>query len=114
MGAALRVRRQRQEPQASRPAPPFRAVGVRGLDRGIRRAVRVLWGNGVETYESCEGGRGHPFPDPTVRFHGRQDEGFRALAVALRHGLKVTALRRFYDIVDGEPQGPYWEMTFRR
>ncbi len=76
--------------------------------------VRLLAENGVETFESCEGGRGHAFPVPTVRFHGHHEEGFRALAVALQHGLRVAELRRYYDIIGGEPVGPHWEMTFVR
>jgi len=82
------------------------------LDSGITRAVKVLRAAGVETFESCQGGRGHAFPEPTVRFHGGQAEGFRALAIALQHGLNVDALRRYYDVIAGEPTGPYWEITF--
>jgi len=82
------------------------------LDKGIKRHVRILFENGIETCESCQGGRGHPFPEPTVRFYGGQGEGFRALAIALEHGLKVYELRRLYQIRDGEPCGPYWEMAF--
>ena len=74
----------------------------------------MLWDAGVETFESCEGGAGHPFPDPTVRFHGDQAEGFRALAIALQNGLKVSELRRYYTIINGEPTGPHWELTFQR
>ena len=40
------------------------------LDEGIREAVAVLVANGVETFESCEGGPGHAFPEPTIRFEG--------------------------------------------
>lgn len=87
--------------------PPYKKI-----DPGIRRAVEVLYAAGVETFESCEGGPGHPFPEPTVRFHGGQAEGFRALAVALQHGLRVSELRRYYFIQDGEPVGPHWELTF--
>jgi hypothetical protein len=94
--------------------PPFRAVGVRPIDPGIRRQVRVLSENGIETTESCEGGKGHSFAEPTVRFSGGQAEGFRALGIALQHGLKVAELRRYWSIQDGEPVGPYWEMTFVR
>lgn len=95
-------------------APPFNEAGVRKVDPGIAQAVRVLWENGVETFESCEGGRGHSFAEPTVRFHGGQAEGFRALGVALEHGLRVAELRRYWTVLDGEPDGPYWEMTFVR
>src|SRR2546425_11519822 len=94
----------------TRIAPPFRGNGVRGIDKGIAREVRVLWDNGIETFESCEGGTGHSFHEPTIRFHGDQAEGFRALAIALQHGLKVTELRRYYSIINGEPTGPHWEM----
>jgi hypothetical protein len=82
------------------------------LDPGIRYAVRVLAEAGVETFESCEGGIGHAYPEPTVRFHGERPEGFRALSVALVHGLRVIHLRRVWPISDGEPTGPWWEMVF--
>lgn len=82
------------------------------LDAGIRRAVEVLQSAGVETFESCEGGEGHAYPEPTVRFHGDAFEGFRALAVALRAGLHVLALRRAWPVIDYEPTGPWWEIVF--
>lgn len=82
------------------------------LDPGIYPAVVALRAAGVETFESCEGGAGHAYPVPTVRFHGGADEGYRALAAALRAGLKVAELRRVWPIIDGEPTGPWWEMTF--
>lgn len=82
------------------------------LDPGIAHAVRVLCEGGIETFESCQGGAGHCYPEPTVRFFGERAEGFRALAVAADHGLPVLALRRTWPIVDGEPTGPWWEMTF--
>ena len=84
----------------------------RPLDVGIALAVSVLRNGGVETFESCEGGEGHPFPGPTVRFHGDGSEGFRALAIAQQNGLRVDQLRRYYQVQDGEPAGPYWEITF--
>jgi hypothetical protein len=85
---------------------------VKRIDVGIAKEVRILWENGVETTESCQGGQGHPFPEPTVRFAGDKSEGPRALGVALQNGLRVTALRRVWSIIDGEPVGPFWEMTF--
>ncbi len=83
------------------------------LDPGIREVVRILWENGIETTESCEGTRGHPYPEPTVCFTGEYEAGFRALAIASAHGLKVDELRRLWKIVDGEPRGPEWQLTFR-
>ena len=82
------------------------------LDRWISFAVKVLSDGGIETYESCEGGKGHAFPEPTIRFHGNQSEGFRAYAVAVGNGLPVFSLRRFWSTIDGELTGPSWEMVF--
>jgi len=83
------------------------------LDPGIERAVRVLMGAGVETFESCQGGSGHAYPEPTVRFHGERSAGWRALTAAQEAGLQVLALRRTWPVNDGEPNGPYWEIVFR-
>jgi len=82
------------------------------MDSGIRETVCILWENGVETEESCEGTRGHCYPEPTVCFHGDHAEGFRALAIAMQHGLRVDELRRHWQIIDGEPVGPHWQLTF--
>ena len=84
------------------------------LDPGIRYFVRVLYEHGVETFESCESGDGHCFPEPTIRFHGGHSAGYRAVAIALEHGLPVSALRRDWRVIDGELVGPYWELTFFR
>lgn len=83
------------------------------LDEGIRRYVLVLRSEGIETFESCQGGEGHCYPEPTVRFFGGAAEGFRAFAVARAYDLPVSALRRYYSVEDGELVGPQWEMTFR-
>lgn len=82
------------------------------LDTGIRYAVELLNKAGIETYESCEGGKGHSYPQPAVRFHGDKSEGFRALAVVLQHNLPVEALRRIWIVNDNEPTGPQWEIVF--
>jgi hypothetical protein len=84
-----------------------------GLDPSIAQYVHVLRAAGVETFESCQGGEGHSAVEPIVRFFGVKSEGFRALDVALTHGLPVLDLRRYWQIIDGEPCGPYWEMAFR-
>ena len=92
-------------------------VPLSKLDKGIRKYVEILANAGVETFESCEGGpwkngKGHPFHEPTIRFSGEYAEGFRALSVALYHGLPVSCIRRVYEIIDGEVVGPDWEMVF--
>lgn len=83
------------------------------LDPGIRYAVLVLRAGGIETFESCEGGPGHAFPDPTVKFYGSSWAGYRAFAVAMEHGLPVLQLQRVYHCSDGQLAGPWWELVFR-
>lgn len=82
------------------------------LDLGIRRYVLALRSGGVETFESCEGGDGHAFPEPTVRFHGGPAEGYKAFGVARELGLPVLHLRLSYAVHDGILTGPWWEMVF--
>ena len=97
---------------ASQPKNVRRVAGK--LDKGIRRAVERLQACGVETFESCEGGRGHAYPEPTIRFHGTPAAGWRAVEVCLDYGLPIASLRRVWDILDrNEPVGPHWEVTFR-
>jgi hypothetical protein len=86
---------------------------IEGLDIGIEAAVRVLRDAGVPTYESCEGGDGHAFPEPTIRFGGNYAEGFAALSVALQNGLAVYQLRRVWRMDDGEVTGPWWDLVLR-
>lgn len=81
-------------------------------DPGIADHVEALRKEGIETFESCQGGAVHAYPEPTIRFHGDRSEGFRALALALQQQLPVTAVRRIWIVIDGDPTGPYWEMVF--
>ena len=84
------------------------------LDVGIEKAVRLLQAKGVETFESCEGGVGHAYPEATVRFSGNPAAGWRALAVCLDHGLPISEVRRVWPVLDrNDPTGPYWEVVFR-
>jgi hypothetical protein len=84
------------------------------LDPGIAKAVRQLQAAGIETFESCEGGNGHAYPEPTVRFYGTPEAGWRAVSTCFANGLPVMSLRRVWYILDSnEPTGPHWEITFR-
>ena len=83
------------------------------LDPGIKEYVEELGADGIETFESCQGGEGHCYPEPTIRFEGDLSEGFRALAIAMRARWPVNTLRRTWSInADGPAGGPFWEMTF--
>jgi hypothetical protein len=89
---------------------------VSDLDPGIERAVRALQDAGCETFESCQGGAGHSYPDPAIRFGvGRPEEGWKALAVCLTLGYPVLRLRLCWDVEHGHvPTGPYWEIVFSK
>lgn len=82
------------------------------LDPMIEPYVRILCDEGIETFESCDGGKGHAYPEPTIRFHGGAEEGWRAMSVILRNKLPISALRRIWPVIQGEPTGPWWEVTF--
>lgn len=82
------------------------------LDPGIKEYVLVLRQARIETCESCQGGVGHAFLEPTIRFHGDTSEGYRAFAWAKQHALPVRELRRTWKVIDGELTGPGWEMVF--
>jgi hypothetical protein len=95
-------------------SPIYRDEDFPGLDAGIRRAVQVLVDAGIETFESCEGGPGHTYPEPAVRFHGGPGDGWRALGACIVLDLRPTNLRRVWYVLDrNDPTGPYWEITFQ-
>ena len=81
------------------------------LDPGIRDAVLIMREAGVETFESCEGGVGHAFDVPTIKFHGNAWAGYKALAVAMENGLAVRRCQRVWGVVDGQMEGPWWEIV---
>lgn len=81
------------------------------LDPGILPFVECLAKANVETFESCQGGNGHAYPEPTVRFYGERPEGYRAVSVALNARFRVKELKRVWPLIDGELTGPYWEIT---
>lgn len=87
---------------------------VPGLDSGIAPFVEILRRHGIETFESCEGGNGHSYPEPTIRFGGTQGDGFKAFAVAQDHAMPISCLRRIWIVASGEPTGPSWELVFYR
>lgn len=89
--------------------------GGKGLDEGIAPFVRILWDEGINTWESCESGEGHPHPEPIIYFSGGFSEGFKAASIALRCDLPVSELRRFWNLgKENGIEGPHWAITFWR
>jgi len=85
------------------------------LDPGIRFAVRVLHAaGGIETSQSCEGGVGHAYPDPTIDLVDDEGAGLRAVAALTVYGLDVWTLSRVWPIRHGMPCDVLWRVTLRR
>lgn len=84
------------------------------LDAGIRRYVLALRSGGVETIQSCQGGEGHPCPEPMVSFAGGTGAAFKAYGVSRDFGLPVCRLQMYYSLNDGVLEGPTWELIFSR
>jgi hypothetical protein len=82
------------------------------IDPGIREAVLILRRAGIETFESCEGGAGHAFDVPTIRFNGDAWAGYKAFGVAMENGLPVECIQRVHSVVNGQLEGPWWEIVF--
>lgn len=84
----------------------------KGLDIGIRDYVSILRSDGIETCQSCQGGPGHTYLEPTVDFLGGPGAGMMALGIALNHGFPVFEVRRVWRIDDGGIREALWSMTF--
>jgi hypothetical protein len=67
-----------------------RHVGMRNfdppLDPGIEAYVRALVDEGVETSESCEGGPGHAYPEPTIEMPIRFREAAISVIIGAKYG----------------------------
>ena len=90
---------------------------IEGLDIGIEKAVNIMIKNGFQTFESCQGGIGHCFNEPTIRFFGDEFDLIRAWEVCELNGLRVFEAKRvfrkvdMYDI-DLKLKGLSWDKPF--
>lgn len=88
----------------------------KSLDDGIRFAVRVLHAAGFETCQSCQGGPGHSYDEPTVEMisSGSDAQGFGALAALQSYGLPVNAISIQWPVSNGLPYERNWRITFSK
>lgn len=92
---------------------------ILSLDEGIREAVVVLNKYGFKTFESCEGGNGHCYDVPTVRFLGNEFALVRAYELCRIHRMNVCEAKRVYrktsvysDVTNGLAIGENWDRPF--
>jgi len=70
------------------------------IDDGIKKAVIILRENDFETFASCQGGEGHCYEDPTIRFYGNEFDLIRAWETCTLNGLEVFEAKRVFRKVD--------------
>ncbi len=92
---------------------PDAQINPKTIDKGILNEVLVLRKHGVDTFESCQGGVNHSFPEPTIKFHGDRNEGIRVAYICLQEFLSITEIRRTFSIENEEITMPYWEVVFK-
>lgn len=88
-----------------------------GIDKGIRFAVRVLHARGFETCQSCEGGDGRAYDQPSVDLiaGSRDAAGFAAVAELVSFGLPVDRLSQVWNLdALGRPYETIWRIEFSR
>lgn len=99
---------------------PFRNMVMpekwyRTLDPGIRFPVRVLHAHGFETCQSCQGGKGHAYHDPTIDMlagASGDTEGIAALGPLAAYGLDVRTISITWSIDSGLPYEKLWRIAF--
>lgn len=87
------------------------------LDEGIRFAVRALHAAGFDTCQSCEGGEGHAYDNPTVDLLvGANDAiGFGAVSTLVGYGLPVSTVSQVWNLDKlGRPYESVWRIEFAR
>ena len=89
------------------------------VDEGIKKIVEILNKHGFDTWESCQGGQGHCFELPTVRFWGSEFDLIRAHRICENYSLNINQVSRIYRTVgistgdtDFCPKGTVWDVPF--
>lgn len=93
------------------PATPIPSGGV--LDPLIDPYVRAMQEAGFDTFESCQGGEGHGWSTPRIYFWGDENEGHRAVVLALKRDWPVGMLVREWSLLDiNYTSRPMWCLRF--
>lgn len=91
------------------------------IDPLILPVVQMLNKYGFKTFESCQGGDGHAFFEPTVRFEGTEFDLIRAYEICVLHNFPVYEAKRVFrkssiykenNSIDTLPIGDVWDSPF--
>lgn len=66
------------------------------IDPLILPVVEILNAHGFKTFESCQGGEGHCYGEPTVRFEGGEPDLIKAFEICLAYGLVALDAKRVF------------------
>jgi hypothetical protein len=66
------------------------------IDELMLPAVQKLNEYGFKTFEFCQGGEGHAFLEPTIRFEGTEFDLIRAYEVCKFYKLPVVEVKRVF------------------
>ena len=91
---------------------PVALEPIDNLDPLIAPYVRILREGGVVTVQSCQGGKGHAFPEPTIQFLGPVGALWQALSVLMSVDAGVSKVRIGWNVgPDNLPDGPVLEVV---
>ena len=90
---------------------------IEGLDEGIIDALTILYEHGFDTFESCQGGKGHCYELPTIRFEGTEFDLIRAWEILELYKYELLEAKRVYrktPLYDNSMQekGLSWDKPF--
>ena len=81
-------------------------------DPGIARPVCLLQQAGIDTVQSCEGGKGHSTHEPTIWFRGKKKEAKFVLKMAIELSWPISRVLREWNPVGINGQQSYIEKTW--
>ena len=87
-----------------------KAKGDRVLDPLIEPVVKLLNEHHITTTQSCQGGFGHSYDEPTVAIAGGIEEALHAASLLITYGYKVRRLVSYMDFTRNFPTELGWEI----
>lgn len=98
----------------------YKTITDSQIDESIKPIVDILIQHGFKTFESCSGGQGHAFYEPTIRFKGNEFDLIRAYEICMMYGFQPLEVKRVYrkvDLWDNIEQkykgsSPIWDKPF--